>query len=455
MKIRNLILVIASIFGLWSLACAENNALLFDGVNDYVSIPGHESLDITGALTIEAHIFKTANPTNKRGIVGKWWNYTDYQEARSYDLLEEGDDSQYKLSFSVSNDGSYDSGRYNTVYGTTVLELNTWYHVAAVFVPGTSITLYVNGIKDTELTSGVIGFIYSNHDAPLAIGATYDPTVSTRLFAGCIDEVRIWNVARSEAEIQNNMYRELTSLPSELVGYWKLNGIAPEQTAKDETSNQNDGTLLPTGYANGPQWTPGNPTLPVELSYFNATVTSQYFVLLHWMSHTETDMLGYIVLRSDDINLEHAQQVSPLIHANNSSEPVSYSFTDEEVFAGEWYYWLQSIDLGGSHRFHGPTFTIVNTGQRGSAPAIDFEVGFSNIYPNPFNPSVTIEYRLADDSAGMLKVYNTRGQLVQTIKLPAASHSKVMEATDLAAGVYLFRLETGGKVYSHKAVLSK
>jgi len=61
-------------------------------------------------------------------------------------------------------------------------------------------------------------------------------------FQGLIDEVRVWNVARSEAAIQSTMNTPLIGNEPGLVGYWKFNE-GSGQTAYDSTLNSNDGQL--------------------------------------------------------------------------------------------------------------------------------------------------------------------------------------------------------------------
>jgi Ca2+-binding RTX toxin-like protein len=58
-----------------------------------------------------------------------------------------------------------------------------------------------------------------------------------------MDDVRIWNKARTQAEIQADFNRELTGNESGLIGYWNFNSIT-NNTVKDLTSNHNDGTLV-------------------------------------------------------------------------------------------------------------------------------------------------------------------------------------------------------------------
>ena len=72
-------------------------------------------------------------------------------------------------------------------------------------------------------------------------------------------------------------------------------------------------------------------------------------------------------------------------------------------------------------------------------------------YPNPFNPSTTINFRLPSDERVVLKVYNSRGQLVKTLidrKYSAGTHSVAWDGTNdhgksVASGVYLYRIKAG------------
>lgn len=62
-------------------------------------------------------------------------------------------------------------------------------------------------------------------------------------FRGLIDEVRIWNVARSANDINNNMKKELTGTEAGLVGYWNCNDSNSSLILADKTTNGNSGTL--------------------------------------------------------------------------------------------------------------------------------------------------------------------------------------------------------------------
>ncbi len=77
-------------------------------------------------------------------------------------------------------------------------------------------------------------------------------------------------------------------------------------------------------------------------------------------------------------------------------------------------------------------------------------------YPNPFNPSTTIRYGLPSRSHVTLTVFNTLGQQVATLvqgEQEAGFHEAVFDASVLASGVYVYRLQSGETILSRKMVL--
>jgi hypothetical protein len=80
-------------------------------------------------------------------------------------------------------------------------------------------------------------------------------------------------------------------------------------------------------------------------------------------------------------------------------------------------------------------------------------------YPNPFNPSTIIKFALPEASFVTLKVYNIIGQEIKTIIsnefLNAGNHDITFDASKLANGVYLYRIETAGISITKKMTLLK
>ncbi len=92
---------------------------------------------------------------------------------------------------------------------------NAWTHIAGVY-DGTTMRLYLNGNLDSEqpLTGAI-----STSDRPLYIGS--DPAESGAV-TGHLHEVCVWEVARSQSDIQSDMNNRMMGSESGLVGLWHL-----------------------------------------------------------------------------------------------------------------------------------------------------------------------------------------------------------------------------------------
>ena len=77
-------------------------------------------------------------------------------------------------------------------------------------------------------------------------------------------------------------------------------------------------------------------------------------------------------------------------------------------------------------------------------------------YPNPFNPSTTIKFATPKESNVNLSIYNVLGELVSTLvneqKRPGYYEYK-FDASNLASGVYLYRIKAGNFIETKKMVL--
>jgi hypothetical protein len=152
-------------------------AFRLDGINDYVAVANHSSLNGFNSATIDAWI-KLNTTSGRQAIVSK------VPAGEYYLLINNG-----KLSFENSNTGS------GTFTGTTTLLAAVWYHVAVTY-DGASTRLYVNGVED----GAQAGAWPAANSQSLSIGQRGD---NTDFFNGFIDEVEIFNRALSAAEIQS------------------------------------------------------------------------------------------------------------------------------------------------------------------------------------------------------------------------------------------------------------
>jgi chitodextrinase len=158
-------------------------ALSFNGTTARVTVPDAPSLDLTSRFTLEAWVAPSTAPVGWRSIVAK--------DVDRYYLLA-GTTNQNRpgagATFGTAN---------QNVFGTAVLPVNSWTHLAATY-DGTALRLFVNGI---QVASGAQTAPVSTSNAVLTIGANF----YGEHFAGLIDEVRIYNRALTAGEIQADM----------------------------------------------------------------------------------------------------------------------------------------------------------------------------------------------------------------------------------------------------------
>lgn len=174
----------------------------------------------------------------------------------------------------------------------------SWHHIAVV-VTGTNRTFFMDGRKTTQ---NIAIPTYDFSTGSMWIGRdSANATNDNRAFKGQIDEVRIWNVARTEKELSDNKYLTLTGAEAGLVGYWNFNDSAA--TATDLTSNAIHGKITGGTYVRA---TPtelmtalGNLTLgDISLVTENLTLprTAAGGVTIRWASSNPSiiDTLGVI-----------------------------------------------------------------------------------------------------------------------------------------------------------------
>jgi len=84
--------------------------------------------------------------------------------------------------------------------------------------------------------------------------------------------------------------------------------------------------------------------------------------------------------------------------------------------------------------------------------------GLMQNYPNPFNPETAIEYILPNASDITIVIYNLSGEVVERLvetKQPAGYHKVTWNASNVASGIYFYRLQAGDFVQTRKMVLLK
>jgi chitodextrinase len=171
-------------------------ALVFNGTIAVVTVSNSASLDLTTGMTIEAWV----NPS----VVNSAWR----------DAIYKGKDNYYLEVTTTSGSAPGVGGTFRTsdkiLYGAAALPTNTWTHLAGTY-DGNTVRLYVNG---TQVASAAQTGSMATSTNPLQIGGD---SLYGQFFQGIIDEVRIYNVALTAAQIQTDMSSPLivdTQLPS-------------------------------------------------------------------------------------------------------------------------------------------------------------------------------------------------------------------------------------------------
>jgi hypothetical protein len=108
-------------------------------------------------------------------------------------------------------------GRYRFTDGS-VAPVGEWTHVAATVDALEGITVYLNGVVDQQVSYGAVGVSLRNGTQPLTIGG--DPNWPGWMFAGLIDEIRIWNIARTPAQIAASYTTGVEPTSPGLVAYY-------------------------------------------------------------------------------------------------------------------------------------------------------------------------------------------------------------------------------------------
>ncbi|MDD4924651.1 MAG: LamG domain-containing protein [Dehalococcoidales bacterium] len=168
------------------------SALSFDGVNDYISVADSSSLDVTNTVTVEAWIKQNAASSGITNVLRKG-------ALESYALLFD-DAGTNNLRFSIY---STTLARPATDYISVTLK--EWTHIVGVY-DGNNLLLYKNG----ALVSSVSVGSYTLYDESTLILGRND-AVAGRYFNGFIDDVRIYNYARTSAQIQQDYNASLSA----------------------------------------------------------------------------------------------------------------------------------------------------------------------------------------------------------------------------------------------------
>ncbi len=212
------------------------------------------------------------------------------------------------------------------------------------------------------------------------------------------------------------------------------------------TLSMDNGGYVYVGTDNGMWRRPLSEIIPVELSSFTATTNGKE-VILNWSTATELNNQGFEIQKSED-NISF-NKIGFVPGFGTTTEPKSYSYSDQSVNNGKYYYRLKQVDYDGSYEY---------------SDVVEIEWRVFNSYlleqnfPNPFNPKTTIEFGIQNKSNVKITILNAIGEEVAVVlneEREAGFHQVELNAANLPSGVYFYQLRTGLFVETKKMILLK
>lgn len=342
----------------------------FDGANDVVNCGTslNATLDPLNTITVEAWVKPSTN-TGLGVIIG---NYANSNQSSMQFLLRR-DNNNY--AFWVSGN----PGVFKVVNATNAVAINTWQHIAGVW-NGSELKIYVNGIL-MGTTTGVTESSFATTTNTTMIGNNQAGTGAER-FTGSIDEVRIWNFARTIEQINGSKNCELQGSQSGLITYYNFNqGIDAGNNASVTTLNAVTGPngTLTNFTLNGTisNWLAGSPVTTGSIVPSVATVTTP---VVYTQGDTATPLTATIGANGTGL----MWYTSATGGTGSATAP-----TPSTATVGSTSYWVSSTNANGCESERTVLLVTINVINDECPNATGLTVGTTSFNDFPANVSLT------------------------------------------------------------------
>lgn len=186
--------------------------------------------------------------------------------------------------------------------------------------------------------------------------------------------------------------------------------------------------------------------VPVELTSFTANYLGNA-VELTWITSTEKNNYGFEVQKRYDG--EQFQTIAFVNGNGTTTNRVTYTYTDNDIKSDKIYYRLKQIDYNGDESYTTEVMVDIKIPQ---------EFILHQNFPNPFNPTTSLQYAIGSRQFVTLKVYDLLGREIATLvneeKLPGFYEIE-FNATNLPSGTYFYKLQAGNYSEIKKMILLK
>ena len=207
---------------------SPNQVLELDGDGDYIQLP--------------PKIFNHLNAATVEGWV-KWNEFRNLSKFICFGVNRQEilvGNRENGLRYVIHTENS--DGTTREIFIPEILRDNEWIHIAAVSGPG-GMKLFLNGFMvGSNRYTGSFSQINTGDLNRLGRDTNFESKPSNEDFHGQMDEFRVWDYERTEAQIKANMFANLRGSESGLVGLWNFDD--PNNPGKDKTGNSADGEVF-------------------------------------------------------------------------------------------------------------------------------------------------------------------------------------------------------------------
>jgi len=189
--------------------------------------------------------------------------------------------------------------------------------------------------------------------------------------------------------------------------------------------------------------------LSIEMNFFEIVLINGEAVLT-WITESELDNCGYNIYRKERNKAEI--KINPTMIAGQGSTSVSttYGLTDPTVLMGHTYiYRLESVSCGG---------VIETEGRFSIFVPIEYGMFLAQNYPNPANPTTTIEFSIDERAHIKLFLYDIGGRQSAVIRdkvMDAGEYKIGIDLSDIASGTYFYILRSHNTRTNAVRILTK
>jgi hypothetical protein len=354
-------------------------------------------------------------------------------DPSSVSVAYDGNVTFYRFQLEASpirSNGNWNNGTWIVQFGSA-----TSGYMGAVYVNvvGSSGTVAVTDGSNVD----VIYSFSANSSTPDGVRVTQVPNASTHYLDFQIPMTALWSGSSTSLGLTASTIQSFYYGTSTAAGN-------PGQINKDLMlgATVDFATLTQTGFT-----MIGTGVLPVELTSFDAYRRDD-MVELRWGTATELNNYGFAVERSTDGELW--AEIAFVPGAGSSSTPRRYGYRDDALpRAAQLSYRLRQMDRDGSVEYSPVVMVSAASGLS----------GITDAYPNPFNPSTTVSFTVAQDGPVRLALMDATGRRVLTVldgeRLAAGTHARMLDAGHLPSGRYFLLLTAAETNSVHSVILMK